>query len=464
MEVEKRVTGFFPRLPIPIATIESLKSACRKADEIYINALFPNALYGWENFPKVSGKNLKMLVARDANEKLYSPEELFVEHKIVKNVSISGITKQQVCYVGIPEANLFSFWNKFENFHNKIKHITTLTNALSSMVSIEKPAGNFMVVWVGESSTIMSVNSSEGLVKTSRDIAVGISKTHPSSDLDSLFNLSEKINKEIIRTFTYFKQTFRESEISDIYLLGNPYLRDIIQQDPLKAITSNIYFDLTKNLVNGISDIQINETIHLTSNLFLNNDEFNFIPRREIRGRSINKAFKFIYLLIGLLIMVAALWSFFIRPVKSEKLEIFNQKFAYLQSMQNQIKGLRKEVNELKPFEGWKKFYENTYKNQPRWNMFLSELTSIVAQDIVIENMTLLPDERGAVRLWSINMSGGIRAENWSEGLKTFRQFGKQIQSSSFFKVASVHYLPENPEDMESEAKMFDFHMILQLL
>jgi len=58
LEVEKQPAGFFPFSPPTVITEEALMSACRKADDIYINGFFSTAIYEWELFPKVAKRYL----------------------------------------------------------------------------------------------------------------------------------------------------------------------------------------------------------------------------------------------------------------------------------------------------------------------------------------------------------------------------------------------------------------------
>jgi len=60
IEVERTQSGGFSLAPSHAYSSESLQAACTRADEIYINGLFPTTSYEWETFPKVQERYLQV--------------------------------------------------------------------------------------------------------------------------------------------------------------------------------------------------------------------------------------------------------------------------------------------------------------------------------------------------------------------------------------------------------------------
>lgn len=456
LEFEQQAAGFFPHVPPAGVTRESLMTACRNASEIYINSAFPSALYARELFPKVAKRYLYDLVGQNAHEKLHIPERLWVEFKYLKDVVDTGITKQQVSYISLREEEALAIWNEFKKFQGKIKHIAPLPVALASIISnIDKPAKNVMIVWVGETQTVMCISSPDGVVHVARSVPVNLSRGDLPADPEFLSQFSGNIGKEIETTATFFKQELREPVPEILYLIGNSHLENIFQKHPLAGTSFDLHFGLSSPPVQGMSDKQINENIHLIGNLYLPR-EFNFIPHKAIFTRKLDWALKLSYAVLGVLVVLAVLWGAQISADNSRKLEEFNKTFSSLHGLQNEIQILRNDVARFKPLEGWKLFYEKTFRNQPRWNMILSEIAHLVSSDIVIANFRALPDKNE----WRSKITGKVRADNWGMGLKLLREFGGKLESSPFFEVVNLQYAPES---METETTTFGFQMDLKL-
>lgn len=457
LEVNEQAAGFFAESPPLTLTDEALMAACRKADKIYINAAFPSTQYIWDLFPKVAKRYMNDLVGKNAHEQLAIPERLWVEYKAVEEVVDAGVTKQRIAYVGLREDEVLPVWDKFKVVHQKIEHITSLQVALASIITrIDHPAENFISAWIGETSSVISISSPEGIVKVARTIPVGLPKTDLPSETEFLTTFTEEIDREITRSSTFFKQEFREPDPKILYLIGNPRLQEIIREHPLTE-TYDIHFGLADMPVQGWTESQVNENIHLIGNLYLSR-EFNFIPRKEVITRKLGLGFKLSYAVLLILILLGGAWSYGMLALKNDRIKAFDQAFSQFQETQKRVITLREDVNRLKPFEGWYKLYIDTYKNTPPWNMLLSELALLVPSDIVINNFQLSPGNGTA---WNGQLSGDIQAEDWQKGLNILRQFGGKLQSSRFFDVKNVQYTPKG---LEAETKMFDFSISLNLL
>lgn len=460
LEVEKQPAGFFPLPPPPTVTQESLMSACRKADEIYLNGIFSRALYEWGTFPKVARRYLTTLITKDARGKLGTPYPIQVHFKTLKEVIEAGVAKWQVAYIATDEETLNLFWKTFKDFTRKIKFITPLPVALASMISqVDHPRENFSVVWIGENSSVVTISSPEGLVKVARSVPMGLPKKRLPDSPDFLKQFSRELGKEISMTLTFFKQQFREPVPSSLYLLGNNFLPEVFQNYPLPVLASDIRFRLSALPVQGMKENEVNDNLNLIGNLYPP-DAFNFIPHEEILTRKTALAYNIAYAILLIIIVLGGLWWLRLTALESSRISEFNIKLSQLQTLQQQVKFLRNNVNQLKPFEGWKLFYEETFKNQPQWNMLLSELGLLVPSNIVIETFQILPEKGADGTIWNSQMSGKIQAKNWQEGLNLLRQFGGTLQSSPFFEVTNIDYAPE---EMKNEAKTFDFQIAMKI-
>ena len=461
LEVEKQPAGFFPHPPPNVITDESLMSACRKADEIFINTLFPITLYEWDLFPKVAKQYLESLVSQSAQEKPGITPPVQVRFQTIKETVDAGVTKWQIAYAAIESDNITSLWERFENFSRKIKIITPLPGAVASTIAhVDHPTEDFVLVWVGETSSVVSVSDPAGLIKVSRCIPLGLSKRDSSDDPDSHQQFSRDLDEEISMTLTFFKQQFRASVPRALYLVGNSRLQDIFQRYPLSGGEFDIHFALSESPVQAMSDREVNENINLIGNLYLTG-AFNFIPREATVERKVLMGFGVAYAALVIAIFLTAFWGFSLTKLKSDKMDTFNNQFSRFQDLKKQVEVLQSDVARLKPFEGWKVFYENTFQNRPKWNMFLSELGLLIPPTIVLEDLQVLPLKGSGVHGRNVRMAGKIKADNWQEGLSMLREFGGKLQSSSFFEVTNVQY---TPEAMTTGTKTFDFRIAFTLL
>jgi hypothetical protein len=456
LELKKQPAGYFPDPPPSNVTEEALRAACRKADEIYINVDFSSALYAWELFPKTAKRFMSNLVGQNAHEKLAIPERLWVEFKQVGEKVEAGATKRRLAYVAIREEDAIVLWDRFRGFHRKVRNITTLPVALASAIARnDKPAGNFMAVWIGHTSSVILVSGPDGLVKVARSMPTFLPKADPVAEPEVFSSFSQDLAKDIAMTTTFFKQEFREPNPQILYLIGNRHLKHIFTVHPLPE-TYDLHFNLAKSPVQGWSEDEVNENIDTLANLFLPS-EFNFLPRKEIVTRRVRTGVKFAYAAVLVLIALAGLWSAQKLYAKSDKMKELDGSTAEFEDVQDRVVKLRTEVNRLKPFEGWKKFYEATYRDRPLFQMFLSELALIIPSDVVLSSFNLSP---AGSQTWSGTVAGTIRAENWEKALTLLREFGRKIQSSPFFEITDAQYTPKG---LEEETKTFDFRLSVRI-
>ena len=463
MEIDKQAAGYFPQAPSLSTTTEALHSACRRADEIYVNCEWPTALYGWETFPKMARRNQYNMVTQAAREKAGVTIPYQAEHKVVKEITEAGVNQVRVAYIGIPQEDLKPIWATLGRHISKVKVITPMPVALASMVSkIEKPEANFIVIWVGETSSVMAICSADGVVKMARTMPVGVSTSSPPQLPEERSLVSEEFSRELFMTSTFFKQEFREPVPALMYFLGSNQLPEILAEYPLTGAPAEIRFGLSDLPVRGMGESQAYELSHLISNLYASTD-FNFFPVEFTEARQTDTAFKLAIIILLALIVGSAFWAFTLfNSVRDKEAEIRRQ-LVRLENLQQEIIALRTEVAQLEPFEGWKNFYEQTYASRPAWNMIFSELGLLVDENIIIENFSLGENRvrgAGAIGQRTAEIAGQIKANTWEEALTIFRKFGERLQGSPFFEINSIQY---SPDKIDEPQKLFDFKLTVNL-
>jgi len=461
MEIERQPSGLFPHTPQTATTPQALLAACRKADEIYINSVFPSALYQWGVFPKVAKKHLYTLVGRDAHEKVHIPERLYVEYKVIKDVMEGGASKYQLAYTGIPEQDVLSIWNQFADVRNKVKHYTTTPVSIATAINtIDKPGDSFMSVVVGEKSSIIQITNKDGVVEVARSVPVGFTKGEISSDPAVSANFAQDLDREISMTITFFKQEFRRKSPGLVYMLGNPHLEFIAGNNPIATLQGmTVKYVLQPANVQGMTPEQFSENIQLLGNVY-NTDDFNFIPKREHVARRVSAAVNAAYAAAAAAIVLALIWAWFLTSENSLAARKYTDTLNDHRNMEKRVAALREDFRVLSPVIGWRDLYENHLKNKPDWNMFLSEVAILIPDEIIIKSMQVKPD-RNNTRRWKTLMAGTVNARNWQEALSLIRVFGGKLQSSPLYKVEDIKY---SPDEMKAGTKSFDFQMDLNLL
>lgn len=461
LEIDKQSGGYFPRPAPQTATVEALLAACRQADEIYINAAMPSALYEWENFPKVAKKYLANVVMQDAREKIGEGSAPQVQHKVLGDVTEAGVTKSRIAYIAVQPEDLTPLWTTFGKFGKKVKAISPLSVALASMAAkIDRPSENFAVVWVGPNSSMITISSPEGVVKVARTVPLGLPQGEAISDPEALRVFSEEFGREFFMTSTFFKQEFREGVPNLLYFLGHTQLADIFREHPLPGAPADVRFSLAEPPVKGISDSQANELVHLIANLYLP-DEFSFLPEEAAPARTGDLAYRIALAAMVLIIIGVGFWAYRLNGAKQERLAEYEKQVAAIEKLQDEVLTLRGDVERLQPLVGWKKFYEETFQNRPAWNMVFSELGLLLPENIVIDEFRLIPQRGPVAGKVAGEMSGSIKADNWEAGLEVLRDFGANLQSSPVFEVVDVNYAPE---DVQKITKVFNFKIRLNLL
>ena len=119
IEVEKSQSGSFTLSPSFAFTNESLQAACTRADEIYINSLFPTAQFEWETFPKVQERYLQPLITSSVQRK--NPgTKISARFQYIRDVVKDGNASALVSFQSIDKSDIDSVFDLLQRFRKKI--------------------------------------------------------------------------------------------------------------------------------------------------------------------------------------------------------------------------------------------------------------------------------------------------------------------------------------------------------
>ena len=453
LEIDSTKSGEYSFSPSIATTNESLLAACKRADEIQVNGLFANAFYGWEVFPKVEERYLKSLVAKFVQRK-NSSASLASRLRLVKEVVKDGTVSSLVACQALERSNIDSLLERLSKFKSKVKTIHTLPTALAAaVVESEKPSANFLLLWIKEDVSVISINSPEGLVKISRTLPGGLpDETLPDVGPASAANFSRDLSREIVMTVNYFKQKFREDPPADLYVLGESRLQRIIERHPLEKVEAVTHFGLTGKVSLGLPRENFNEKIHLLGNLYAD-ETYNFLPYEEIVNRKTGRALSFALAVMALLICVALFWSVRL-PEKTSNQALKNQ----VRELQTDVQNLQASTDKLQPVHGQKKFYKAAFLDEkPAFITILQQLSAIMPQQMIFNNFKMTP----ADDYWDCTITGEIKGQSWQERLDILREFGRSLYSFANVDVRNVvHSLGQTGMDSST----INFQITLQFL
>jgi len=453
VEVERSKIGHFTLSPAFTFTKESLLAACSRADDIYINGLFPTAQFEREIFPKVNERYLRPLVTSFIQRK--NPDtNISVRYQYIRDVMMDGNASPLVALQSVEKTDIEFIFDLFKEFRKKIKSIYSLPTTLAgAVVHSEKPTGNSMILWIRENIAIIAVISADGVVDISRSLPYGIpgGEDHDRDHLASS-DFSEEISREVIMTANYFKQNFRESAPEKLYLLGDERLQKIFEDFPIQAPDISVHFGLSGDLPKGIDPEKLNSNAHLLGSIFAN-ESFSFLPVREVQDRRLNSILSGVLVGVVLLIGLAGLWTWSVPGPQT-----YNDLIARIQEYQFDIKELETSIADLKPTEARKKFYQATFlEKRPEFIALLQQVATIAPPEMVFESFTMSPTEG----VWNCMITGKIRGQDWQERLTILRTFGKELYNFSNFDIQNTnHTLGQAGMDSESISFQFSLQFI----
>ncbi len=479
------------------ASQTDLYQALKSAKEIYLNiSSIAQAVFSEDLIKKNSRRNLKIAAGENARRKRIEADDMIAEISVTGEETREDQKMSRVAYAAIPASDITDILSldELKKIGDRIKYLTILPIALASAVNFSaksrgKSVGGFMTVWVSEDLTILSISSSRGLVKIGRQLNFGLSKNYssvPAADMEKFF---DDLTNEIIATLKKFYREHRYDSVEQLYIFGSSVLETNFDGDKLAQYYSyigkkkiEIIFGLAglpveyhpfkynsshqiSERMNLISPLFLSERTTLIDHLFFRADHFNFLPQKMIKQRVLNIGLSILLELVWGGVLIILLLSF-LKPAGD-----FEKKSGELKNLQNSVQDYKKKINEfskelksLKTYSGWKNFYEITCKNGPLFNSFLSELGLLIRPEMVIDKIHILPAEIQGKRIWNCQMTLRIKSRGWKKGLRIIRDFGKDLQSSPFFKIRQVNYKTETSLHMNSQDDEFICQIFMQLL
>ena len=374
IEIEKQGSGFFAGISVDLSSGEALHSACREADEIYINTVFPSEIYGVDSFPKVKKKYLPKLLFQNILEKSYHTDDIEIKYKILDKIKDdAGIEKQSVAYVAIEQNEINELLVDFKKFNRKVKLITPIPVSLAKIVSnVDSLESDFIIVLIGELGSIIIIAAPDGVVKVARDIPVGIQESDMVVE-DDTEQLASRIEKEMNRTVTFFKTEFRESEPKTAYIFSDRKLIKSLSQNFISDDNIEYRFSLQTSLIQNYSETEFVENIQTLSSV-LAPSEFNFLKKEK-------RKFEFEKMIYypAIAICAACIAGLFFLNYQltnniSKQQNILMQKYEKAKILKSQVTMLENNIGKLSPLKDWNIFYNQTVENQVAWNMIFSKL------------------------------------------------------------------------------------------
>lgn len=452
LEVERSQSGGLTLSPSFAQTSESLQAACARADEIYINGLFPETKYDWETFPKVQERYLSSLIVSSLKRKRPGAK-ISARFQTVRDVVKDGTASSLLAFQSVDKKDIEAVFELLNKFRHKVKYIYTLPTALAgAFLQSEKPTGNTLLLWVREDFAVVVIVSADGLIKIARTLPYGMpGQEGPDAAELAAASFSKELSREIVMTISYFKQKFREPAPADIYVLGDERLRSLLTDFPLKNVEAAVHFGLAM-APGGIEPEKFNANLHILGNLWAN-ESFNFLPLDEIQvrkaGSILNAAMVALVVLIGL----AGLWTLRIPPPQSHQ-----DLIGRLQELRFDIQDMETSIAGLKPIEGRKKYYQSAFlEKKPEFITILQQVAAVVPPNMVFDSFSMNPGET----FWNCMITGRIKGDDWQERLDTLRDFGRALYSFTNTDIKNVsHSLGQAGMD----ASTISFQLSLQFI
>ncbi len=446
LKLEQGVTYSFSALDGVQTDVDqlALNAAARWAEQIFITGDFPSAVYQWASFARVPYRHQIQLISRHAAKLLDAPEGLRVAFQDEGNILDKGVPKRRVAYLAVPENEVSRLENDLlGRYKRKIVRITTLPVALAAaIVQAEHPEEDFMIIWVGEVSTIFAVSSAEGDVRVARNIPVGLSRSGMAGEPALREEFSRELDRDITTTLLLYGDLFGQQKCARFYFLGNRELESILEDFPLQSVArANSVYGIPRPLIQR-QDTIAQESEHLLGNLFVRRS-FNLADRSIIWGRRFEKGYRLASTALKVMIIAALAWLFLVAPpIGEDQRAAYQDKKAELEKLNQTLYRLEEKQIELNRYGGWRDFYRNTYINQPAWAKMFSSLAATIPEEFVIKRFTIKPDKgkEEGVHGWSCLMKGHIKAANWNEGLELLRRFGAAIHHTPYFDIDDIKY------------------------
>ncbi len=452
LEVERSQSGGFILSPSFAQTNESLQAACARADEIYINGLFPDAQYEWETFPKVQDRYLSSLIVSSLKRKRQGAR-ISARFQAVRDVVKDGTASSLLAFQSVEKSDIESVFELLKKFRQKVKYIYTLPTALAGgLLQSEKLTGNVLLLWVREAAAVVAIVSPDGLIKIARTLPYGMPGIEgPDAGQLAASGFSAELSREILMTVSYFKQKFREPAPADIYVLGDDRLRSLLKDYPLKNVEAAMHLGLS-SAPDGVEPEKFCDNLHILGNLYAN-DSFNFLPLQEIQERKASSILNVALAALVVLIGLAGLWTLRIPPPQSHQ-----DLIGEMQELRFDVRDLETSIAGLQPIEGRKKYYQAAFlEKKPEFISILQQISAVVPPNMLFDSFSMTPGETS----WNCMITGKIKGADWQERLDTLREFGRALYSFANIDIQNVsHSLGQAGMD----ASTISFQLSLQFI
>ncbi len=440
---------------------KTLNIAAKWADEIHINSILPSAEYRWNNFPKVNNRTLKQLVYRQATQYLETRQGVRVAYQDQGLTTIDALPKRRVSSLAIHEDEIVKLEKELlGKYRNKIHRVTSLPVALcNAAILSEQPKADFMVVWVGERSTVFAICSPQGDIKVARNIPAAIDLRYIEDD--DLEDVAKEFDRDIMTTLLLFSDTFDDAACTDFYLLGNPKLANMFEMHALESVGDHGAFSLDNLPVRELKK-QDERDYHLLGNLFPGRG-YNLVDPMITWQHRFNSGYRYASILLIACLLATATWALLTAPPGKASIEKeYAEKKVELEEINKRLYQLQNEEIELKRFSGWKDFYKNMYTNQPAWSKMFSSLAAGIPEEFVFNSVEINPVKLKGVHGWSLVLTGHIKATEWNKGLALLREFGTNFHQSPYVDIVDVQYTPLE-EDRNSGLQETSFDVVINM-
>lgn len=523
LEAEKKASGYFPQYPQTTTSLDAIKTLCRKADEIHLASVFPSAIYQRDLFPKVAKRYMPELVNQQAKEKMGVSVPVVSRYKIIQEMTDAGVNKWQLGYCAITASEVNALWEAVGPFQKKVRFVTPVAVSMAAMVAeLESPQEKFVVVWVGEKSSMIVIASPDGVVRVARNVPLNLRKQplqlqQPSApapeapaeepqaepapaeegdeievDMDRLFEAGAQEDQsggEKDDGPAVSKSGHGREQHEDMVTASN-FVRELEQelgrtatffkQEFREAAPRSVYLLGNPNLASINQFYPLSEAYEQVQHTLATDKHRGLSPEfaqeniHLLGNFFVSDTFSFIpeYVAIrrksnmllnaaGVLLLAGiGAGIVWVDQLYQQRAQLIDQH----QQTVAQISEVQDKAAELQA-------RINTLKPIEGWKEFYEQTMAakppwdmfvselaMVVEDYVLIDKFQVLGGKGQTR--NCRVQGKIQAENWEAGLELFRDFGRQVQTSPMFDVTDVNY---SPEGVNTDPSRFDFQMDMKL-
>ncbi len=448
-------------------TPENLADLCGWADEIFFAGTFPTALYLWDELPKVGKKHLPALIRKSVQAKVGNTVALVPE--FYSKTPLEENDRDRVPIIALPQDELQLIWRELDPFKHKIKCIVPIHTSLAKLAAaITNFTHSFMVVWISAQITEIVVVSPEGLVKIARSVPIGLAEGD-DRDAFKAERFMVDLAREISVTQTFYRQEFRQASPNDLLLFAGATVINSLELFPLNVVGLTVTMP-EKSLFTELPPEQLGPLSHLLG-VFQVAEDFRFLPPELAASRRVKIFYKLAYGALAIALIGVSFWLVFALKEQHRLENKYQQSLSNYDQSLKRVVALQRDVKSLRPLQGWEKYYNEVYRQRPRWNRLISELALKVTDDIIIGELVVEPNRNGGARrrnrqslntsAWHATLKGRVKASDWQSGLDYLRSFGSDLEASPIFSIQQLSYVPKKLS--APGARTFSFNLKLKV-